>query len=162
MALTRMRPKIPELREALVGRFDDHHAVLARLHLDHIDELTQTEARLDKEVDRLMAPFDEAATRLVTTPGVGKRVAEVVVAEIGTDMGRSPSAAHLASWAGLCPGNHDSARKRRSGKARKGDAALRSALCEAACAAAHTKHGYLPAQHRRFLRRNTVIEQPAA
>ncbi|MDQ3974365.1 MAG: IS110 family transposase [Actinomycetota bacterium] len=153
LALTRMRPKIGELREALVGRFDDHHALLARLHLDHMDELTRIEVRLEQQVDRLMAPFCEAATRLVTIPGIGKRVAEVVVAEAGIDMSRFPTAAHLASWAGLCPGNHESAGKRRSGKARKGNAALRSALCEAAWAAAHTKDGYLPAQYRRFLRR---------
>ena len=104
MAKTRMRPKIPELREALVGRFDEHHAMLARMHLDHMDHLRGIEARLDAEVDTLMAPFDEAATRLLTIPGIGKRVAEVVVAEIGVDMGRFPTAAHLASWAGLCPG----------------------------------------------------------
>ena len=153
LALTRMRPKIPELREALVGRFDDHHGLLARLHLDHMDQLTRIEQRLEGEVDRLMAPFCEAATRLVSIPGIGKRVAEVVVAEIGVDMSRFPTAAHLASWAGLCPGNHESAGKRRSGRARKGNAALRSALCEAAWSAAHTKDGYLPAQYRRFLRR---------
>lgn len=153
MAMTRMRPKIPDLREALVGRFDEHHAVLARMHLDHMDELSRIEARLDEEVDPLMAPFAEAATHLLTIPGIGKRVAEVVVAEIGVDMSRFPTAAHLASWAGLCPGNHESAGKRRSGKARKGNAALRTALCEAAWAAGRTKSGYLPAQYRRFCRR---------
>lgn len=104
MALTRMRPKISDLREALVGRFEDHHATLARMHLDHMDHLSRTEARLDAEVDRLMAPFDEAATRLLSIPGIGKRLAKVVVAEIGTDMGRFPTAGHLSSWAGLCPG----------------------------------------------------------
>jgi len=148
-----MRPKRGELREALVGRFDDHHATLARMHLDHIDELRRIEDRLDGEVDRLMGPFAEAATRLLSIPGIGKRTAEVVVAEIGVDMSRFPTAAHLASWAGLCPGNHESAHKSRSGKARKGNAALRSALCEAAWAAARTKEGYLPAQYRRFRRR---------
>jgi transposase len=153
MALTRMRPKLSDLREALVGRFDEHHALLARMHLDHMDHLSATEARLEQEVDRLMAPFAEAATRLLSIPGVGKRVAEVVVAEIGVDMSRFPTSAHLASWAGLCPGNHESAGKRRSGRARTGDAALRTALCEAAWAAAHTRDGYLPAQYRRFLRR---------
>lgn len=153
MALTRMRPKIPELREALIGRFDAHHALMARLHLDHIDELTRLEARLDEQVDRMMAPFAEAATRLLSIPGIGKRVAEIIVAEIGVDMNRFATAAHLASWAGLCPGHDESAGKRRSGKARKGDAALRTALCEAAWAASHCKDGYLPAQYRRFLRR---------
>lgn len=153
MAMTRMRPKIGELREALVGRFDDHHALLLRMHLDHIDELTAMEARLDREVDVLMGPFGEAATRLLTIPGVGKRVAEVIVAEIGTDMTRFPTDKHLASWVGLCPGHHESAGKRRSGKARKGNPALRSAMCEAAWAAAHGKDNYLAAQFRRFKRR---------
>jgi len=153
MALTRMRPKIPELQKALVGRFDDHHAVLARMHLDHIDDLARMIGRLDAEVDRLMAPLDEPATRLLTIPGVGKRTAEAVVAEIGVDMSRFPTAAHLASWAGLCPGNDESAGKTRSGRARKGDEALRTALCEAAWAASHGKDTYLAAQYRRFLRR---------
>jgi transposase len=153
MALGRMRPKIPDLREALVGRFDDHHALLARIHLDHIDELSRIEDRLDNQVTRLMGPFAEQAASLVSVPGIGKRHAEVIVAEIGVDMSRFPTANHLASWAGLCPGNHESAGKRRSGKARKGNAALRSTLCEAAWAAAHSNDGYLPAQWRRFLRR---------
>jgi transposase len=153
MALTRMRPKIPELRKALVGRFENHHALLARMHLDHMDELAAMVQRLDEEVDRLMAPFDEAATRLLSIPGVAKRTAEVVVAEIGVDMSRSPTAAHLASWAALCPGNDESAGKVRSGRARKGDEALRTALCEAAWAASHGKDTYLAAQYRRFLRR---------
>jgi len=153
MALTRMRPKIGVLREALVGRFGDHHALLLRMHLDHVDELAAIEARLDAAVDDLMSPFGEAATRLLSIPGVGKRVAEVIVAEIGIDMSRFPTAAHLASWVGLCPGHHESAGKRRSGKARKGNPALRSAMCEAAWAAAHGKDTYLAAQFRRFKRR---------
>ena len=153
MALTRMRPKIGDLREALVGRFGDHHAVLLRMHLDHVDHLTAMEARLDGEVDGLMAPFAEAATRLLSIPGVGKRVAEVIVAEIGVDMSRFPTDKHLASWVGLCPGHHESAGKRRSGKARKGNPALRSAMCEAAWAASHGKDTYLSAQFRRFKRR---------
>lgn len=153
MAMTRMRPKIGELRQALVGRFNDHHALLLRMHLDHVDQLSVMERRLDEQVDQLMGPFDEPATRLLTIPGIGKRGAEVVVAEIGVDMSRFPTAAHLASWAGLCPGNHESAGKRRSGKARKGNAALRVALCEAAWAAAHGKDSYLAARYRRFQRR---------
>lgn len=153
MALTRMRPKIGTLREALVGRFDDHHAFLLRMHLDHVDELAAIEARLDQQVDALMAPFAEAATRLLTIPGVGKRVAEVIVAEIGVDMSRFPTDKHLASWVGLCPGHHESAGKRRSGKARKGNPALRTAMCEAAWAASHGKDTYLAAQYRRFKRK---------
>jgi len=153
MALARMRSKIGTLREALVGRFGDHHAVLLRMHLDHIDELVAMEARLDREINTLMGPFAEAATRLLSIPGVGKRVAETIVAEIGTDMSRFPTDKHLASWAGLCPGHHESAGKRRTGKARKGNPALRTAMCEAAWAASHTRDGYLVAQFRRFKRR---------
>ena len=156
MAMTRMRPKIGTLREALVGRFDDHHALLLGMHLDHIDELQAMEARLDAEVDRLMAPFAEAATGLLSIPGVGKRVAEVIVAEIGTDMSKFPTAKHLASWVGLCPGHHESAGKRRSGKARKGNPVLRAAMCEAAWAASHGKDTYLWSSRRRRGRLRTA------
>ena len=152
-ARTNLRRKIPDLRRALVGRFDGHHALLLRMHLDHVDQLIAMEERLDQEVDRLMAPFAEEATRLTSIPGIGKRVAEVVVSEIGVDMGRFPTAHHLASWAGLCPGNDESAGKRRSGRARKGNTALRTILVEAAWAAAHTEDSYLRAQYRRFKRR---------
>lgn len=153
MARTRMRPKIPELRLALDGRFDDHHRLMLRMHLHHIDDLSAMIAELDAKVDELMAPFAEPATRLLSIPGVGKRTAETIVAEIGIDMSRFPTAAHLASWVGLCPGNDESAGKRRSGKARKGNEALRTAMCEAAWAASHTKDTYLSVQYRRFKRR---------
>ncbi len=153
MALTRMRPKIPELRRALVGRFNDHHGFLARMHLDRMDGLDEAVAKLDAEVDRVIAPFSDALVRLQTIPGVGRRTAEVVVAECGVDMSRFPTAGHLASWTGLCPGNDESAGKRRSGRARKGDAALRSALCEAAWAGVRTRETYINAQFRRFRRR---------
>jgi transposase len=153
MALTRMRPKIAELRLALEGRFSGHHALMAGMHLRHIDELSALIDSIEEEVDRRLVPFAEAARRLQTIPGIGKRTAEVVIAEIGVDMSRFPTAAHLASWAGLCPGNHESAGKRRSGRARKGNAALRSALCEAAWCAARTRDTYLSAQFRRFCRR---------
>lgn len=153
MALTRMRPKMGELRLALEGRFDGHHALMLGLHLDHIDHLSATIDGIDEEVGRRLVPFVEQARRLQTIPGIGKRTAEVVIAEIGVDMSRFPTAAHLASWAGLCPGNDESAGKRRSGRARKGNAALRSALCEAAWCAARTRDTYLSAQFRRFCRR---------
>lgn len=153
MARTRMRPRIPELRLALEGGFTDHHAALLRMHLDHIDQLTATIVKLDEEVVRQTAPFAEQLRRLCTIPGIGVRTAEVIIAEIGVDMTRFPTAAHLASWAGLCPGNHESAGKRRSGRARKGNAALRAALCEAAWCAARTNGTYLQAQYRRFCRR---------
>jgi hypothetical protein len=100
MALTRMRPKIAELQLALEGRFNDHHALMLSLHLGHIHQLTATIERLDEEVERELDPFDEQFALLCTIPGIGRRVAEVVIAEIGVDMGRFPTAAHLASWAG--------------------------------------------------------------
>jgi transposase len=126
---------------------------MLEMHLAHVDHLTASIARLDDEIDEVMVPFGEHARRLQTIPGVGTRTAEVIVAEIGVDMTRFPTAAHLASWAGMCPGNHESAGKRRTGRARKGDHALRAALCEAAWAAARTKDTYLPAQFRHLRRR---------
>jgi transposase len=152
LARTRMRPKIAELRLALEGGFDDHHALMLRLHLHHVDQLTVAINGLDAEVDRVIGPFSEQHRRLTTIPGVGKRTAEVIIAEIGVDMSRFPTPAHLASWAGMCPGNHESAGKRRSGKARKGDAALRSALCESAWTVSRT-HGYLGSLYRQLHRR---------
>ena len=132
MALTRMRPKIPDLRRALVGRFNDHHAVLLRMHLRHADQLDAAIAELDRHVEAVIAPFADAVGLLTTIPGVGQRTAEVVIAEIGVDMGRFPTAGHLASWAGMCPGSYESAGKNRSGRARRGNNALASRLCEAA------------------------------
>jgi transposase len=153
MALTRMRPKIPELQLALESRFDDHNALMVSMHFAHIDHLSAAIERLDQEVERELAPFAEQVQRLCTMPEIGQRTAEVVIAEIGVDMSRFPTAGHLASWAGLCPGHHESAGKQRSGKARKGDATLRTALCEAAWSAAKTRNTYLSAQFRRFSRR---------
>ena len=152
LAHTRMRPKIPQLRQALDGRFAAHHALMLRMHLDHVDQLSAGIERLDVEVDRVIRPFSDQLQRLITIPGVGRRTAEVLIAEIGVDMRRFATAAHLASWAGMCPGNQESGGKRRSGRARKGNAALRAALCEAAWAASHSRSGYLPAQYRHLLR----------
>lgn len=153
MALTRMRPKIPELRQALLGRFNDHHALMIRMHLTHVDHLSAQVAELDAQVEVVIAPFVDQVRRLMTIPGIGKRTAEVVIAEIGVDMSRFPTSGHLASWAGLCPGNHESAGKHKSGRARKGNAALRSALCEAAWAGVRKNDSYIGAQFRRFQRR---------
>jgi transposase len=152
LAQTRMRRKIAELRLALEGGFDEHHALMLGLYLEHVDQLGSAIDRLDAEVDRAIRPFSEQRRRLTTIPGVGNRTAEVIIAEIGVDMSRFPTPAHLASWAGMCPGNHESAGKRRSGKARKGDAALRSALCESAWTVSRT-HGYLGSLYRQLHRR---------
>jgi transposase len=149
MAKARMRSKIAVLNEALVGRFGDHHARMARLHLDHIDHLDAAIDSIDQEVAAEIAPFEQQMTRLKTITGIGQTVAEVVVAEVGVDMSRFPTPEHLASWAGLCPGNYESAGKSKSGKTLKGNAAM----CEAAWAAAHSKDTYLAAQFKRFARR---------
>ena len=103
MALTRMRPKIPICAKRWSAASTSITRLMARLHLDHIDELSRLEGRLDDEVDRLMIPFAEAATRLLSIPGIGKRVAEIIVAEIGVDMSRFATAAHLASWCRAVP-----------------------------------------------------------
>jgi transposase len=152
-AQTRMRLKIPELRLALEGGFSAHHALMLRTLLDHIDHLTAAIERLDAQVETEVAPFSRAVDLLCTIPGLGPRTAWVFLAEAGADMSRFPTAAHLASWTGLCPGNHESAGKRPSGRARKGDTALRTAMVEAAWAATRTRTTYLGAQYQRFRRR---------
>jgi transposase len=161
LAKGKLRNKIPALRQALRGRFRDHHAVLIGLALDHIAHLETAIARLDERIDAVFAasvsaagvPFTQARDRLTTITGVGKRAAECILAEIGTDMGRFPSAAHLASWAGMAPGNNITGGKRGSGKTTKGDVWLADILTQCAWAAAHTRDTYLSAQFWRLARR---------
>ena len=153
LAQKSLRKKIPQLREALRGRFHEHHAVMLRVIFDHLDYLESAIGRLDQEIDRVMSPFSEARDRLDTITGVGKRAAECIIAEIGVDMGRFPTAAHLASWAGMCPGNNITGGKRRSGKTNNGNRWLGEILHEAAVAASHTKDTYLAAQFWRLKRR---------
>jgi len=151
MAKTRMRPKIPHLVQALTGNFGEHHEFLCRLHLQRIDELTAAIAELSARIEEQMRPFARQLEHLMTIPGVGQTVAEVIVAETGTDMGRFRTGANLASWAGVCPGHHESAGKRKSGKTRHGDRWLTGALGTAAMAAARTKDTtYLGARYRRL------------
>lgn len=150
LARGRLRRKIPELVDAIRGHFDDYHALLVAEMLARIDADPATVERLDAQIDRELPPFAEALALLVTIPGVGRRTAEVIIAETGGDMGRFPSAAHLASWAGVCPGVNESAGRRKSSRARPGDRWLRSALVEAAHAAARSKHTYLAAQYARI------------
>ena len=148
-----LRRKIPELREALRGRFREHHALLIGMSLDHAEYLEARIAKLDAEVDRVIAPFNEARDRLDTITGVGKRAAECIIAEIGTDMTRFPTAGHLASWAGRCPGNNVTGGKRHSGKTNKGNRWLADILTECAWAAARSRNTYLSAQYWRLARR---------
>ncbi len=120
LARGRLREKLPELERALTGRVGPHQRFLLAQQLAHIDDLDAAIERVSAEIAGRLRPEDEALTRLATVPGVGRRIAEIVAAELGLDVTRFPSAAHLAAWAGVAPGNHESAGKRLSGKARKG------------------------------------------
>jgi transposase len=153
LARGRLRNKLPELRQALRGRFSAHHALLLRLALEHVEQLERSIAELDAAVDRVIAPFARARDRLDTITGVGKRAAECIIAEIGVDMAVFPTAGHLASWAGRCPGNNVTGGKRRSGKSTKGNRWLGEVLTECAWAAARTRDTYLAAQFWRLARR---------
>jgi len=150
LARGRLRTKIPALRQALVGRFDAQHALIISAILAHLDFLDEQAQLLSTAIEEQLAPFATAVELLCTIPGVKRRTAEVVLAEIGTDMSRFPSARHLASWAGQCPGNHRSAGKRRSGTTRHGSKWLDTALTEAALAATRSTDIYLHAQYRRL------------
>ena len=148
-----LRKKIPTLRLALQGRFREHHATLLRVIVDHVEYLEAAIADLDREIDRVIAPFSEARDRLDTITGVGKRSAECIIAEIGADMTRFPTAAHLASWAGMCPGNNITGGKQRSGRTTKGNRWLGEILYQCADTARHTRDTYLAAQYWRLRRR---------
>jgi transposase len=150
LARRRLRSKLPELREALRGHLTDHHRFMLGQLMDHLDYLDRQIATFDQRIDVLMRPFQEAIQRVMTIPGVGPRTAQNVLAEIGTDMSRFPTEEHLASWAAMCPGNHESAGKRRSGRTNHGNRWLRTALVQAAWAASHSKKTYLAAQYRRL------------
>jgi transposase len=153
LAKGKLRKKLPELRRALTGHVGSHQRFLVAQQLAHIDDLDEAISELDTEIEVRLRPFAAALARLDAIPGVGQRTAEIILAEIGSDLSRFPTAGHLASWAGMCPGNHESAGKRLSGRTRKGNRALRTALVEAAHAASHTKHTYLAAQCRRLTAR---------
>jgi transposase len=148
-----LRKKQQALTAALTGHFRQHHAFLLRQILRHIDELEDHVAACDRKVEEYLRPFAQEFELLQTMPLVARRTAEVVLAEIGVDMERFPTAGHLASWAALCPGNNESAGKHRSGKTRKGNPWLRAALIEAAWSASRTRDTYLSALYRRLARR---------
>jgi transposase len=146
----RMREKREQLAKALEGRVKPHHRFVLTELLCQIDNLDEAIARFDQEIETYCAPFEAAVVLLDTIPGVARQTAEIIVSEIGTDMQRFPTADHLASWAGVAPGNDESAGKRRSGKTRKGNKPLGAALNQAAHAASRTKGTYLSAQYHRL------------
>ena len=154
LAKGKMRAKIADLSMALEGRFSDHHAMMCRLHLDHIDHLEAAIARLDARIEMMMAPFQCWRDLLITIPGIGRLAAAAVISEIGVAVREFfPDDAHLASWAGLCPGNHESAGKRRSGRPRKGNTHLQTLLVE--CAWSAVRHdGYLKSLYHRHVMKN--------
>jgi transposase len=153
LARGRLRSKLPALRQALAGRFRAHHAFLVGRLLAHIDYLEESIVDISGRIAESLSPFATMVERLVSIPGVGRRTAEVLIAETGADMSRFPTAAYLSSWAGMCPGNDESAGKRRSGKIRRGNPWLRDALVEAGNAASHTKTTALAARYRRLMHR---------
>ncbi|MGH8937276.1 MAG: IS110 family transposase [Acidimicrobiia bacterium] len=145
-----LRKKLPALKEALEGRFSRRHALLVGQILAHVDYLDEAIENLSAEVEEAVRPFEEKVALLKTIPGVDDKTAQSLIAEIGLDMSRFPTHRHLASWAGMCPGNDESAGKRRSGKTRKGSKWLRDTLVQAANAAARAKGTYLSSQYARL------------
>lgn len=153
LARGRMRPKIPELRKALDGRVQPHHRLLLTRLLAHIDFLEESLAQLQAEMEQYLTPFEEAVELVQSVVGIGDIAAAAIIAEIGTDMTRFASDKHIASWAGLCPGNKQSGGKRLSGKTTKGNVYLRAILYEVAWAISHTRDNYLSAFYHRMVRR---------
>ena len=153
LAQRRMRSKIPDLTKALTGRFGAHHAFLLKRMLDHIEAQEADIVALDERIATVLDPLAGQVELLRSIPGVDRRSAEVILAEIGADMSVFPTAAHLASWAGMCPGQRDSAGKRGSGKTRKGSKWLRATLVQSARAATRSKGTYLRERYLHIRRR---------
>ncbi len=149
LAQRKMRGKIPALTQALAGRVTEHHRFLLKLHLEHYEQLEAYVERLNTRIGEALAPSVPVRELLETIPGIAQRAAEVIMAEVGTDVKPFRTSGHLASWAGLCPGNNESAGKRRSGAMRKGSVWLRTVLIQAAWAASRTKDTYLSSYFRR-------------
>ena len=148
-----LKKKVIPLRRALHGRVTPHHRFQLGLLMDQLGHLEALIGRLDGRIAEVIGPLARAAARLATIPGVGPRAAEVIVAEVGADMAQFPTAGHLASWAGLCPGNNQSAGRRRTGKTTKGSVWLRATLVQVAWSASHTKGTILAASYRSLAKR---------
>jgi transposase len=149
----RLRSKLPAMQLALEGRMTEHHRWMLRLLQEQLEFLEAQITKLETKIQEQLHDYQEAIALCTTIPGIEEVAAANLVAEIGVNMTQFPSAQHLASWAGICPGNHESAGKRLSGKPRKGSAWLRRSLCQAAWAASHTKETYLAARFRRLAAR---------
>ena len=162
LAKRRLRSKIPELVEALTGRFGDHHAFLAGVHLDLIDQHTSAIDGLTARIEEVIAPFRGARDLIVTIPGISTLVADVIVAETGADMSRFPTAGHLASWAGTCPGSNESAGRIKSTHTRPGNPYLKGALGIAAMSAARSNGTYLAVKYRRIAQRRGPVKATVA
>jgi len=153
LARGRMRKKIPELQRALEGFLKPHHRLIISQILAHIDYLDEAIAELDREIEERMRPFEADAGRLDGVPGLDVKAIQGIIAEIGVDMTVFPSDRHIASWAGVCPGNNESAGKRKSGKTTKGNPWLKSLLVQAAHAAGRSKGNYLSSLYHRLAAR---------
>ena len=153
LAKRRMRSKIPELTEALTGRFSAHHAFLVRMHLDLIDNYSGALKELTERIEVVIEPFRSARELIITIPGISLAVADVIIAETGADMSRFPTAGHLASWAGTCPGSNESAGRVKSTHTRPGNPYLKGALGVAALSVSRSKNTYFAAKYRRIASR---------
>lgn len=153
LALGKLKSKHQALIASLTGKVKDHHRFLLTLLLDHLASLEQLIARLEARIDQLMSPLNEKIKRLDDVPGIDVRSAQSILAEIGDDMSRFGDSAHLCSWAGMCPGNHQSAGKRKKGTTNPGNRWLRATLVQCAWAASHAKNKYLSSQFRRLVTR---------
>ena len=162
LAQRRLRSKIPELTEALTGRFREHHVFLARLHLNLIDQHSAAISELTIRIEVVMEPFREARDLIVTIPGISTLIAEVIIAETGGDMNRFPTAGHLASWAGTCPGSNESAGRVKSTHTRPANPYLKGALGVAAMSATKSHDTYLSAKYRRIASRRGPIKAVVA
>jgi transposase len=152
LARRKLRSKIPQLREALEGQVTPHHRFLLAELMESLEFLDRKIERFEREIDKQMLPFEEAAALLMTTPGIDRTAACALIAEIGVDMTRFPSARHLASWSGMCPGNNQSAGRTRSGKSYRGNRWIKGLLTQIAWAASHTKNTYAQEFFRRLAR----------
>jgi transposase len=153
MAKGKLKKKVDLLEKALNGKLTDHHRFLLEMHLQNIDYLARQIEKLDAEIEKKMVPFQKESKLIQTIPGISEVSASAILAEIGVDMSQFPDEAHLSSWAGVCPGNNESAGKKKSGKTQKGNSFLKGALTEAAWAASKTKNSSYNAFYHHFVRR---------